>query len=729
MALACAGLLSVPSVAPALSEGRAYEMVSPLYKGGYGINQILAVAPDGESVAFKSQGAFSGALYDGLNGYLARRGSSGWSTSALEAPPTLVFPGGGEEPSDLSATLESTLLEGQPGPDLGAHSQTEDLFLLHHTGAPVEALDFEVVGERLKAVGNAPFDASYEGGSQDFSHVVFSTNGLEPLLPEAVGSTGRQLYDLVDGAGAGSLRLVGVNDSHKPIDPFCPVALGTNMGRGSTFNAIAGDGAEIFFTTAANSVEKTNCGVPKNPDLLYVRVSGEKTLQVSPSPASPGEDGPNAEFQGANEAGSCAFFTTSQPLVAGDTDASNDLYVARIGHAGETGGPCAPRGENAASSLEVSSLSQVSHDAHPGEAAEVQGVVAISPDGSRVYFVARGVLSEGANAEDRSAIAGADNLYVYETDNASFRSPVFVADLCSGAEASGGIRDASCPPSVSDLSETDVGLWLGGGTVGSTQTSADGRYLLFSTKAQLLAGDTDTARDLYRYDAITGELVRVTEGEAGHHANGNDSNFEATLPSESGLVAGKAGLTTRAINEAGTRIVFITAEPLSSSASNGLFNAYEWHREPGWSKAIVSLISSGSANEPVTDVLMSREGGDVFFITSQGLVPQDSDGAPDLYDARLGGGFPPPPAPQQACSGDSCQGGLSAPAPLLVPGSASQAPGGDFAPPKPATTVKKKTKSKKTKSKHKAKKKGKSKPKKARRSGRSARSAAGRGGR
>ena len=74
-------------------------------------------------------------------------------------------------------------------------------------------------------------------------------------------------------------------------------------------------------------------------------------------------------------------------------------------------------------------------------------------------------------------------------------------------------------------------------------------------------------------------------------------------------------------------------------------------------------------------------------MTSQGLVPQDTDGVDDVYDARLGGGFPPPPAPAEACAGDACQGPLTNPAPLLVPGSVSQAPGGNFAAPVPATAT------------------------------------------
>jgi len=64
-----------------------------------------------------------------------------------------------------------------------------------------------------------------------------------------------------------------------------------------------------------------------------------------------------------------------------------------------------------------------------------------------------------------------------------------------------------------------------------------------------------------------------------------------------------------------------------------------------------------------------------------------------FYDARLGAGFPVAPAPRQPCvAGDSRQGPLTNPAPLLVPGSVSQAPGENLPPPAIPTTAEAKPK-------------------------------------
>jgi hypothetical protein len=139
-------------------------------------------------------------------------------------------------------------------------------------------------------------------------------------------------------------------------------------------------------------------------------------------------------------------------------------------------------------------------------------------------------------------------------------------------------------------------------------------------------------------------------------------------------------LDDRAITEDGSRIVFISAEPLSAAAGNGVANAYEWHEENASGGGSVSLVSTGSSDAPVGQAIISATGRDIFFTTTQGLVSQDTDGQQDIYDARLGGGFPEPPSLPQPCSGDACQGPLTNPAPLLVPGSISQAPGANVPP-------------------------------------------------
>ena len=61
------------------------------------------------------------------------------------------------------------------------------------------------------------------------------------------------------------------------------------------------------------------------------------------------------------------------------------------------------------------SLSEVSGAA---SGADVENLISACEDGSRVYFMARGVLAGNLGANDLPASAGANNLYVWEKDAA-----------------------------------------------------------------------------------------------------------------------------------------------------------------------------------------------------------------------------------------------------------------------------------------------------------------------
>jgi hypothetical protein len=107
----------------------------------------------------------------------------------------------------------------------------------------------------------------------------------------------------------------------------------------------------------------------------------------------------------------------------------------------------------------------------------------------------------------------------------------------------------------------------------------------------------------------------------------------------------------------------------------------------------VSMVSSGTSPSGDGQQVLDLTGRDVFFVTAAGLVPQDTEGDTDVYDARLGGGFVEPAVQPVPCSSDACQGPLSAPAPTLITGgTATQAPGENYPPPEKPPSLKKKAK-------------------------------------
>lgn len=698
---ACWGVLVVES-ALALPEGRHYEMVSPPYKGGYGVLFLQAVAMagdrEGDGVVFASNGSFAGQPIGALTGsYVARRGTLGWSTIPALLPPAVT-----PEPvlNDVSPVLLG-LYYGAPGLNATqAPDEDSGQFFYHDLYAPDDTAGiltpfaepfFGVPLVRLdEAEAKAPFRLLGSIGSDPrFCHVLFGGTEDGALLPEALGAAS-QLYELVTGApGCGeqrALRLVSVSNAvdaaygePKLLDRSCrPVHFASK-----SLNVVAAEGSEIFFATEL----QPGCEMVGNPALLFVRLNGERTVEVSARLKADCKTGPcttsepeRAEFAGAGEGGTRVFFTTTQSLVTGDVDyKGNDLYMAKIGcPEGEPECPPAKR--------EVLSLVQVSHDENNGEAAEVLGVSVVSKDGRRAYFVARGVLS-GSNGEGRAPVSGADNLYVW--DNASGHVK-FVADLCSGPGVSGGAADAQCPSDLTNsgalVVRNDEELWH---PTPKLQTTDSGSFLVFEGYGRLTTNDVDDARDLYRYDAERETLVRVSAGQEGFAGNGNVDDYDssgravkadARLPllAQSNVLQSDE-LNYRAMSEDGSRIVFESVAPLSPAASNGLLNAYEWH------EGTVSLVSSGDDEEPVgmlgteiEGVAITPSGNDLFFVTVKGLVPQDVDGARDVYDARLGPGFQSQPEGPAQCEPGACHGPLTSPAPVLVPGSISQAPGENY---------------------------------------------------
>jgi hypothetical protein len=688
--------------ARALTAGRTYEMVSPPYKGGYPVADggIEAVAPDGESVLFESVGSFAGAP-EGLQEtqaalyYAHREPLSGWATAPDMVPAAISTHAPVE---DFSPSLELQVAQTKLGANSNAVEYSrEGASLLHRPGSADTLASWEEAGGFVLEPSDGSLESAfYEGASPDLCHILFSDRPLSHA--PAAGAKQNQLYDLARGCAGEqpSLTVAAVDNSGHEVDPNCSVTstgldpqYAEATGQTNYFNAVAAGGSEVFFTTC------TRFGPPGTLHQLFVRLGTERTLEVSrPLGACVGEEPPHAvgevpcqgagvrasaNFQGASEDGSRVFFTTTTPLVGTDKDAQNDLYMATIGCPG--GGEGCKPGER-----EVTSLTQVSKSLG-AEAADVQGgVTVMSPDASRVYFVARGVLSEegpnGGGVQERP-VAGADNLYVYDVAS---KTTSFIADVCSDSRASGVVGDVRCPTDltsfISGSEHNDGGLMraYGAGRNAEAQVAGDGRFLVFSTFAQLTADDVDNARDVYRYDAQTRSLVRVSVGEGGYHQNGNgedgEQNANASIaPNDQSSFKNfsQRGMNSRAVSEDGSRVVFRTAEPLSPAAVNGHVDVYEWH------EGSVSLISSGTAEEDDSQVVMTPSGRDVFFLTSAELAPQDLDGVSDVYDARLEGGFPPPQAPREPCSGDACQGPLTNPAPLLVPGSVPQAPGENVA--------------------------------------------------
>jgi hypothetical protein len=365
-----------------------------------------------------------------------------------------------------------------------------------------------------------------------------------------------------------------------------------------------------------------------------------KNTESPPSPAT-NPSWRNATFVGASSDGSVAFFTGAQQLTDEASEESNNLYES------ECRAPCAdPASER--------HLIDVSEGAKENGGPRVGGVVGLSADGSHVYFVAGGVLA-AANAQGRAPKDGANNLYVYERDS---------------SHPSGNVAF------IADLPEADRTEWLQNGEEARANVTPDGRYLVFESHSDLTPDATrsDGATQIYRYDALTGALVRISIGNDGFNDNGNAGTGEARIVGANvGEVAGAGAARLDPTMSHDGRYVFfespigLTPHALNDvpvSGSHFAENVYEWH------EGHVYLISDGrdtaATGEPGSEESAVRllgsdaTGTNVFFTTADQLVPSDTDTQIDYYDARICSSESPcisaPPPPLPPCDEEACHG-------------------------------------------------------------------------
>lgn len=671
---------SSPGFRGYMADCRAYEVVTPPFKDGAGLNASAIGRPiseDGSRIVGESLGTVAGSPNTEVSGftvfgayYELHRGTSDWTIEALD-PPAAAF----AEPLLLmmSGDLTSSLwrLESKATHEIGVYLRMAD-------------------GAFEGPIFQSKFSASLgfvSGASSELAQVFYT-----PTNPV------KGLYEYVPASHQS--RLVS----------NCTSELGSGF-RHSMYNAVSSDGSVVFF----------ECGGE-----LFARVNGTETVSISePSAGDCGEclEGVRApaEFQGASADGSKAFFVTEQELLPGI--AGSNIYEydfdAATGH------------------------SRIALVSGGREGAHVLGMVRVSRDGSRVYFVAEGRLT-GANMEGTEPQAGGRNLYVYDTTTGS---TMFVATLQSQAE------EAALPARCTTLGQEDglaqkrgeeevaaekalaqtmcfeaagedgfpatIDVWSAF-DARVAEASADGRFLVFESLAHLTGDDTSTVPQVFEYDAQAQRLARVSIGEGGaYNEDGNTDSFAYApvlkRPSFYAIDSPAEEGSTRFLADNGS-VFFQSSDSLTSQAVSG----YPI-RDPGFPNVYeyaggeVRLISDGSdasvfIGKPTVELFgVDASGADVFFQTADALVPQDADTQLDWYDARAGGGFPAPVT--AGCVGGACQGPLSA-APALAAspgGSATQAAGEDLSSvtaPGPVVAPKSKAKKRKV-GKPKAKRKKK----------------------
>ncbi len=713
-----------------LPDGRAWEMVTPPDKHGAPVEALtregglILASEDGDALAYVADGAIleqaEGSRSPEAQQYLATRSAGGWGSQDLVTPQVGAQGanvGGAPEYQFFTPDLSLALVKPYHGAKSGPAAEpplapeiTQGTAYVRDDPPLVpdeaETTNYDAAaqnGQRQDYPGYLPLltngdvaegtvfggqeETQFEDATPDLSHVIISSM----VALKGKGST-PGLYEW----SAGGLEQVSVLPEGEPVGD---AALGYYRSQAS---ALSEDGTRVVWT-----------GSETQPAHLYMRdTATAQTIELDKPEAGIAEAPSGAAiFQGASADGSRVFFTDKQRLTKNSTAepeaGDEDLYECEILET--PGGPECELHDLTAGVLRA------------GEHAAVQGfVLGSSQDGASVYIVAKGVLAAGENGNGEAAAPGRQNLYRLHDDGTGWAA-TFIATLSS----------------------EDFPDWRGGGAASNSafqtaRVSPDGEYLAFMSEQSLTGYDNEDVssghlgermdEEVFLYDAHTASLTCVSCDPTGARPRGVLDVYEGgegigllvdrhSIWNERWLAGSIPGWTPQSLTGAlyqsrylsnNGRLFFDDADALLPQVTTatrgeqvagqqqqvGVENVYEY--EPAGigscasaSGGCVSLLSSGSSPDESAFLEATPEGEDVFFLTAAQLLPQDTDTAFDIYDARvctpgspcLG---PPPQSPSGCSEADACRP-VSPPAqtPDEPSGSAGYTGPGNIIPPPP----------------------------------------------
>ena len=422
--------------------------------------------------------------------------------------------------------------------------------------------------------GDTSTPATFRALSGDGSIVVFTT--AESLVPNDADNA-VDVYTRTGGVTA-------IASDRPSGDTSTP----------ATFRALSGDGSIVVFTTAESLVPND----ADNAVDVYTRTGGVTAI-ASDRPS--GDTSTPATFRALSGDGSIVVFTTAESLVPNDADNAVDVYT-------RTGG-----------------VTAIASDRPSGDTSTPATFRALSGDGSIVVFTTAESLvpNDADNAVDVYTRTGGVTAIASDRPSGDTSTPATFRALSGDGSIVVFTTAESLVPNDAD-NAVDVYTRTGGVTAiasdrpsGDTSTpatfralSGDGSIVVFTTAESLVPNDADNAVDVY---TRTGGVTAIASDRPS-----GDTSTPATF---------------RALSGDGSIVVFTTAESL---VPNDADNAVDVYTRTGGVTAIASDRPSGDTSTPATFRALSGDGSRVIFVTAEPLAFADSDTLTDVY-SRAGG--------------------------------------------------------------------------------------------
>jgi len=630
-----------------LTDNRCYEMVSPTDKGPVGAAGDMAilgntlqyqVARDSPAVAYNMAYGDSDATAGGEVLYQASRGLTDWSSFQLGAPAldVSVEPQGSNThwtlalASDLSCGIyisPQRLADDAPQEMLDAGAG-----LLYRRNADgswttITSLPAENVSDVVDRDWTSQYrfiGMSDQPGNR-CERIIFRTPFQYPGVDTGVdGDDSYITYEWNDGVLSNVGEIPGPGGT---VDAF--VTPGASSGGELTVDtlnhagSVTKDASRVFFQAVRHASSKP---AEVGQRGVFVRDSGATAIDASLSQTAVPNDG-HSRYETASGDGQHVFFTARYGLAAnGDADGPTSCVI-QVGQGEENGPGCDLYRYSVA---DGSLTSMTGANPNPGGAG-VAGIIDVSDDGSHVYFAARGQLVQGeGNSEAKNLADGTYSIYL-----AVGGTPAASPEL----RFVGALGGAPGLPAYHSLA--------GGRTryitpAWNSKVTPDGSRLLFASGADMAGHESGGLSEAYLYDADADVTICVS-----CRRDGQPSVVPSVLPLASNDDATNWNSPPVTLTADGRRVFFYSTNRLASGAIEGRANLYQW--EDGQ----VSFLANSSPNTTSKSLQLvgaSADGDDVYFTTVDRYTWEDTDSKLDVYDARVGGGFPEPPAPPAPCN-------------------------------------------------------------------------------
>ena len=639
---------------------RAFELVSPPDKRPVGnmeqlaaIHQLYQVAESGDRAGYLILNGLEGSPTGGEVIYAGSRTGEGWSSTQISPPALVSAPGvNGQnfsatpgfirylDPHDLKCALVETY--NPITADTPAADTEFGVFNLYRWNAADDTYTLITNRIPLNPEAHKPDQQGFyqvAGVSKDCSRIVFRSRAYS-FISAATG-----LYEWDEGV---------LRDAALRPDGSTPGASGINPRTiARERNSVAPDGS-FFFTASSDE------GADAGRDAVFVRKGPGEVVD-----ASRPTNGPTlgARYTGASPDGSHVFFLANYGI-AGTSSAGpmEDCSNVSADNTAIHNTAC----DLYAYDVEGETLTDISADLNPADTkgAVVQGVMAMSEDGSVVYFATRGQLLSDLGRTYAQNLEGSGHANVYRYDASA---PPDEALTYVGSLTAQDVRGQALI-----LSTSPTNNW-------SSQANHDGSYFLYASRDDLGVNNPKEVELAYLFSAATGATACVScPGDGSAPEERADIIQHPGLPAViAGLRAGGSNVPPVSLSEDG-RVVFNSEEVLAPGAIEGHGErlgtaAFQFLTETNvyeWDHGQVSTLATGAEE---TLGMGGPDGRDVFVKSFSRLSPHDFDYSADVYDVRSGGGFPPPAEPQAPCevASGECQG-PPAPQPLAsTPASAA----------------------------------------------------------